>query len=40
MPLSYAIAAAMTLAFAGLVNLVMLRPLSKVDMIEALKTVE
>lgn len=40
MPLSYAIAAAMTLAFAGLVNLVMLRPLSKIDMIEALKTVE
>ncbi len=39
-PLSYAIAAALTMAFAGLVNLVMLRPLARIDMTEALKTAE
>ncbi len=39
-PLSYVMAAALTMVFTGLVNLVMLRPLARIDMIEALKTVE
>lgn len=39
-PLSYVVAGALTMAFTGLVNLVMLRPLARIDMIEALKTVE
>ncbi len=39
-PLSFLIAAALTMLFAWIVNLVMLRTLRKINMVEALKTVE
>ncbi|MBQ3126922.1 MAG: FtsX-like permease family protein [Clostridia bacterium] len=39
-PLSYVCSAAITLAFGGLVNLVMLRRLRNIDMVESLKSVD
>ena len=39
-PLSYALSAAITLAFGLLVNLVMMRKLRSIDMVESLKSVE
>ena len=39
-PLSFIIASILTLAFSWFVNIVMLRKLRKINMVEALKTVE